>query len=327
MSRRRALGAALLGALLLSVRPAGAEESLRIATGGVTGFYHSIGTSICRLLEPNLRRRVATCEVRSSAGSVANVRALETGTADLAIVQGDLLGLAWDGTGPFAETGPQRRLRVLFSPGVESMVVVVRADAHFAQVADLRGRRVDFGPEESGTRATALRLLRAVGIDAAGFVQVTSRSSALSAASLCAGRSDAFAFMAAHPNSVVQEALAACPTRLLPLSEAGRAAVLARYPEYRATEVGPEAYPGLQASAAAVGVPMFVVAREDLPDAVVRRVTRAVIDGVPELHRLHLAFAPLERASLAPPCPGVPYHAAARRSLREAGVAMPACRD
>jgi TRAP transporter TAXI family solute receptor len=325
MSWRRALLAAGLGTALLTGSPAQASEPLRIATGGVTGFYHSIGTSICRLLEPDLRTRVATCQVQSSAGSIANIRALETGTAELAIVQGDLIGQARDGTGAFAALGPQRRLRVLFSPGVESMAVVVRAGAPFTQVADLRGRRVDFGPEESGTRATALRLLRAVGIDASGFVQVTSRTSALSAAALCAGRSDAFAFMAAHPNSVVQEALATCPTRLLPLTEGGRAQVLARYPEYRATEIGPAVYPGLPASAASVGAPMFVVARDDLDEAVVRRVTSAVVDGLAELHRLHLAFAPLEKAMLAPPCPGAPYHAAARLTLRRAGIAMPAC--
>lgn len=326
MSWRRALLIAGLGAVLLAARPAGAGQTLRIATGGVTGFCHSIGTAICRLLEPDLRTRVETCQAQSSAGSVANVRALETGPADLAIVQGDLIGQALAGSGPFAAVGPQARLRVLLSPGVESMVVVVRGNAAFTQVADLRGRRVDFGPEESDTRATALRLLRAVGIDQRGFVQVTSRRSSLAAAALCAGRSDAFAFMAAHPTSVVQEALAACPTRLLPLSEAARELVLARHPEYRATEIGPETYPGIAASAAAVGVPMFLVARDDLPDAVVGRVVQAVLDGLPELHRLHLAFAPLDRATLGPPCPGAPYHAAARLSLREAGIALPACR-
>jgi uncharacterized protein len=215
--RPLALPAALTLAMTSLAAAAGAAEPLRLATGGVTGVYHALGSALCRLLEPDLPTRLERCVVLSSEGSLDNLRRVRTGAAELTLAQAPLVRDAVAGSGAFAGDGPDDTLRVLFAPLVETLAIVVRADEPVAELEDLGGRRIDLGPPGSGSRATVMRLVGSADIDPEAFLALASPTSALSAETLCRGASDAFAFVGASPNSVVQEALAACPTRLVPV--------------------------------------------------------------------------------------------------------------
>lgn len=318
-------GALALGLAGPAARAQPADTTLRLSAGGVTGVYFALSSAICRLLEPDLRARLDRCEVLSSQGSVSNIRLVRAGVADLGLAQADMVRLAFEGAGAFAVDRANTSLRVLFATVRENLTIVTRPGSGITEFEDLLGRRVDFGPLGSGTRATALRFLEDAGYSLADFEPLAVGTSSLNARELCRGNADAFVFMAAHPNAVLQDAIAGCGASVLP----GRAPVLEaftqRFPEYRLSAIDERIYPQIAQDIPTIAVTAFVVADARLPEAEAYRLTRTVLENSPQLRRLHLAFRDIDTEELLQPCPGAPYHPGALRYFAEAGLAPPAC--
>ncbi|HEX9836842.1 MAG TPA: TAXI family TRAP transporter solute-binding subunit, partial [Alphaproteobacteria bacterium] len=126
-------------------------RTLRMATGAADGAYAAFGERYRNILA----RQGVRLELVATSGSIANVAQLrrEAGGVEVAFVQG--------GTGdPEAAPG----LISLASVFLEPVWLFARADAKPDRLASLRGRRIAVGPDGSGTRALALRLLDAAGI-------------------------------------------------------------------------------------------------------------------------------------------------------------------
>ena len=180
-------------------------------TGGVTGIYYQIGAAICRLLRDHPPAHAIDCRTEGSAGSIANLLSLGQDEVPLALAQADSLHDAVTGTGGFANRPPDTRLRALFSPVVETFLVLSRAGDSATQIADLKGHRVNIGPPASGTEVTFRQLMAARGWSDTDFTALLGIRSSQQAAALCGGRVDAIAFVAANPVPVVQEATFVAP--------------------------------------------------------------------------------------------------------------------
>lgn len=317
-------------ALTLALAPAAprAQEHpapLRFSAGGVTGLYFALSSSFCRLLWPDLGERLRHCHVESSQGSVSNLRLVRAGAADLGIAQADLVPLALSGAKPFEIEGPNPNLRVLFSTVLEKLTVVTAPNSGIQSLDDMLGRSIDFGSPGSGSLATATRFLESVGHGLDDFEPSSSTTSALNPQQLCNGEIDAFAFIAAHPNSVLQEAMATCGAGLLP----GRSDVMddftSKFSEYHLTKIDAGMYPGIDYDISTFGVPAIVITDSRLPEDIAYRLTKTVFENLEALHRLQLAFVDLTVEDLLRPCAGAPYHPGAIRYFREAGYATPGC--
>lgn len=298
---------------------------LRLSAGGVTGLYFALSSSFCRLLWPDLAERLKRCNVASSQGSVSNLRLVRAGAADLGIAQADLVPLALAGAKPFEIDGPNPNLRVLFSTVLEKLTVVTAPDSGIQTLDDMLGRSVDFGPPGSGSLATAVRFLDNEGYSLDDFQRVSIATSALNPQQLCNGEIDAFAFIAAHPNGVLQEAMATCGARLLPGRSEVMNAFTEKFPEYHLTEIDAGLYPQIDYDVSTFGVPAIVIADARLPEEVAYRLTKTVFENLEALHRLQLAFVDLTVEDLLRPCAGAPYHPGALRYFREAGYPTPVC--
>ena len=301
------------------------DQPLRIGTGSVGGAYAAFGAALCRLVEPDLVRRRQRCEVVRSQGSLGNLRFVRAGIAEVGIAQGELVRAAFNGEGAFAVDGANPDLRILFGAMREAMHIVVDAGSAVRVAADLAGRRVDIGPPGSGTREAALTLLAAAGLTTDDFVAIAGNPGAQRIVDYCGREVDAFAFMAASPNSVVQDAFARCPSRLVGPTPTSLERVAEILPDFGAGIIPAGTYPGQDAAITTLASTAFVVADRRLPDAVAERVTVALFEGLAELRRLHLAFADLDETALLAPCPGVPYHPGALAYFRRAGLTPAAC--
>ena len=328
---RLGAGLAAGGALALA-RPAplaatglAIDQPLRISTGSVGGVYAAFGAALCRLVEPDLVRRRQLCEVVQSQGSLGNLRFVRAGIAELGIAQAELVRAAFDGDGAFAVDRANRDLRIMFGAMREQMHIVVDAGLGVRVAADLAGRRVDIGPPGSGTREAALMLLAAAGLTTDEFVALAGNPGAERITDYCGRTVDGFAFMAASPNSVVQDAFARCPSRLVGPTEASLERVIETLPDFGVGIIPAGTYPGQASDIMTLAATAFVVADRRLPDAVAERVTRAVFEGLAELRRLHLAFGDLDETALLAPCPGVPYHPGALAYFRQAGITPADC--
>src|SRR5579872_5973402 len=104
-----------LVALSYVTEAAAAEKIVTIGTAGVTGVYYPAGGAICRLVNRGRKEHGIRCSVESTGGSVDNLNALRNHELDIAVAQSDWQYAAYNGTGAFAEVGPNKNLRSMFS--------------------------------------------------------------------------------------------------------------------------------------------------------------------------------------------------------------------
>ena len=94
--------------------------------------------------------------VVESYGSVENIERLVKGQADLALVQNDTPGEAM--------------IRTMVPLHREVLHFLVRRDSDINRIRDLVGKRVEVGPQDSGTEVLVRNLLRHYGISHDDFV-------------------------------------------------------------------------------------------------------------------------------------------------------------
>jgi hypothetical protein len=324
-SRGLALARAAFLTGLLAAAPAAAQApaSLAITTGGVTGIYYQIGAAICRLLRDHPPAMAIDCQTEGSAGSVDNVVAVAAGLRPLGLAQADTLYDAATGTGGFAGRSPDDRVRALFSPVVETFLILTTARNWVPQIADLRGRRINIGAPASGTEVTFRKLMAARGWTPADFAALTGVRASQQAQALCAGRVDAVAFVAGNPVPVIQDAAFTCDARFVPLDQAFAREMIARHPYYVAATIPGGLYRNNPEPTPTIGVRAVVIASVATSDELAYTVTRTVFEHLPELRTLHLAFAQVTAAEMLDQCVFVPVHPGAARYYREAGLTPP----
>ena len=153
-------------------------------------------------------------ELKTTAGSAANLRLLTGEYLQLAIAQGDLAQDAYDQTGIFADEEETRGFGAVAALYTETCQIVVRADADIQSVEDLQGKTVSIGAEESGSEQNALQILAAYGLNDK-LVDTVNLNYEDAAAQLKAGKVDAIFITAGAPSPVLTELAGECGIRLL----------------------------------------------------------------------------------------------------------------
>lgn len=213
-------------------------------------------------------------------GSIENVTLLGNGSATVALIQNDIAGMAFNGSRLFHERGAQPQLRALGSLFPEPVHVVVRANDGPASVAELRGKRVDLGLPDSGSRITALAVLRAYGLTEADLAEATALGPAAAARALQAGEIDAFISVINAPARLIQRLSADAAIRLLPIDAAMLPALTADDSSLVPVTLPPGTYPGQTTPLATVAVAALLVGRDDMADADVTTLLRAVYERI-----------------------------------------------
>ena len=94
-----------LAALLLLSSCGRDSGRLKMGAAGLGGTYQAFSDAFAKLESETNNREI---EVRTTAGSAANLRLLSQNYIQLALCQADLLEDAWNGTGQFQGTEPIR---------------------------------------------------------------------------------------------------------------------------------------------------------------------------------------------------------------------------
>ena len=127
-------------------------RAFRLAAGAKGGAYYEFARQYAAFM---LKRGIRV-EVVETAGSIANLRLLQdpASRVDVALIQGGVV-----------DEAAAQGLVGLGSVCYEPLWVFYRADASVPLLRDLKGWKLAVGPEGSGTRPLALKLLAANGID------------------------------------------------------------------------------------------------------------------------------------------------------------------
>jgi len=318
--RHRLAGLLLAAALLLPGLAQAEQRFINIGTGGVTGVYYPAGQHLCRLFNTRRDEHGMRCTAESTGGSVFNLNMIRSGDMDFGVAQSDLQYHAFHGTGRFEAFGAADRLRAVFSLHAEPLTLVVRPDAGIESLDDLPGTRVNIGNPGSGQRALMDELMEELGWDHDSFRRIAELPSREQAQALCDNRIDAFVFSVGHPSAAIQEPIATCDARLVPIEGPAIDALVAATPYYRTALIPAGTYPGQDTDIRTYGVGATVVTSTRTSDRAVYELTYAVFENFDTFRGLHPAFAPLQREAMVSEGLSAPLHPGARRYYREAGL-------
>ncbi len=200
-----ALLGGLVWLLLQFVHPA-PPHRITIATGGVSGAYYAFGTRYADIL----KRHGIHLEVRATAGSIENVRLLESRTSDVdvALLQGGITS---------SQATPEIvSLGRLFP---EPLWVFYRNGTKRDALHQFRGLKLAVGPEGSGTRHLALALLDSNGIDA-NTATLDPSGGSQAADALLKGEVDAVFLAMAPQSALIQKLVREPDVRLMRFAQA-----------------------------------------------------------------------------------------------------------
>ena len=236
-------------------------KTIHIAAGEENGLYYQLGDALRSSISERTSCRV---DVESTEGSIENLERLVSGRAHLGVVQGGSV--------------PMDDVSVVTPLFPELVLIIIRKGSGIESIADLDGRNVSLGPERSGNRHSALRVLNHFGIDVARsepvkklhFKHLLDDSATLDAAIVTAG--------IGHGD--LAEVLRTNEFELLPIADVQ--AVDMVHPYLRSTEVPRGLFAALppvpSANIPTISTTAYLVARNDAPDSLVS----AALAGVHE---------------------------------------------
>jgi uncharacterized protein len=282
-SRRRFLRAGMaLGALSplfpgqLLTRPAAAQDMryFRIGTGESGGSLFILGGVIAGVVSNPPGSRSCddggSCGVpgliavaQATAGSVENVGAIGAGTLDSGLSQADVAFWAFNGKSIFAQPGAISNLRAIANLYQESLHVIVHPDGKIKSIADLRGKRVGFGPKNAGNMLTAGLVLRGLGLSEKRLKPDYS-DLGIAISQFEAGELDALMIVDAVPLPAIVELAKRRPIALLPV-QGDKIATLRRDYDFLSVDIIPaDSYEGVSTtSTLGLGVLWLVAASQD----------------------------------------------------------------
>lgn len=303
-----------------NAKPAGVTY-VTIGTGGVTGVYYPTGGAISRIVNKKSAEYGIKATVESTGGSVYNINAVLAGDLEFGIAQSDRQYQAYYGKAEWADRGPQKKLRSVFSIHPESITLIASEPSGIKSVADLKGKIVNIGNPGSGQLQNSKDVLEAAGLTEKDIKPEYAK--AVEAPGLLQdGRIDAFFYTVGHPNGNIKEATSGrVKVRIVPIDGAVADALVNKYPYYAKSIIGADNYPEAlnKKDIHSVGVKATLVTNADVPNKVVYAITKEVFDHFDEFKSLHPAYAHLTKQAMLKGLT-VPLHPGAIKYYKESGL-------
>lgn len=238
--------------------PASLEEEsnlitfFQIGTGPSDGSYFAWGGKLSAIISrpPGTGR----CEpggpcgvdgvlavVKSSSGSVANVRNVATHHIQSALVQSVVLEQAATATGAFRGERPFKGLRAIANVQRETVYLVAGRTSGINSSADLVGKRLAIGIKGSGTEYVALTLLQAYGISRKQ-VDVSYVEQDQAAEMLLHNQLDAFVYVGNEPSSFIADLANRGTINIVPIAGKKADMLLAAHSDLTRVFIADDAY-------------------------------------------------------------------------------------
>ncbi|GEB30797.1 TAXI family TRAP transporter solute-binding subunit [Brevibacillus parabrevis] len=275
-----------------SAQPVPGEEQalLTIATGGASGPYDVIGGALAKVYQTKLGYHTA---VRSSDGSVENVRLLESGKADLAFAMSDVASFALGGLESFQSSGPVARMKSVAGLYLNYVQIVTKKDRDIHSVYDLKGKRVGVGAPNSGVEVNARMILNEHGITYNDLrPEYLSYSEAIE--QLKTNAIDAAFVTSGLPNTAVLALQSTDEVQIVPIFPEHIEKLTKRFAFFEKAQLPPGVYQNEKAIPT-VAIRNILLVRSDLPNEQVYRLTKAFFENLDALQHAHEAAKQIDR--------------------------------
>ena len=291
------------------------STKLTYATGGTSGTYYGFSGVIANVLNEKLKGKV-NINVESTGASKANIQMLDSGDADIAIVQNDVMYYAYTGTDLFAGGSPITSFSAVCSCYPEYVQILSKSE--ITSISDLAGKNVSVGDAGSGTEFNAKQILAAYGLSF-DDIKVSNQSFADSADSLKNGTIDAAFVVAGYPTTAVTELATNFNFNLLAVDAEHAAALQADYGFYYYGVIPGGTYKPVADDVPAVAVMATIVASNKVPADVVYAFVKGLFDYKDDITAGHAKGAELD-LNTAVSGVSIPWHDGAAKFYKEKGL-------
>jgi len=317
-------------ALVTPERAVASERDYLLATASTGGTYYPVGVALSTLIKVKLQpsQKIGMSAI-SSAGSGENIKLMNDGEVQFAILQGLYGAWAWNGTGDYATAGPQRDLRAvtMLWQNVEHFTVLKRF-AKTGTAADLvamKGQNMAMGPRNSGTLGSNKTLLGGLGVDIEKDYSLAYAGYGPSADALQNGQVAGMSTPAGAPVSAVTRTFATMGDDVVVLDFTDEQMKQADSGMELWTRyvIPAETYPGQVKDINTIAQPNFLAVRADLDEDAVYQITKTIYENLSFLNAIHSAtrVMAIEKALAGLP---MPLHPGALKYYREVGLDIPA---
>lgn len=243
------------------------NKSIRFGSGNKGGFYNKFAGAFAE--QYNAQSNGAKIQVKTTAGSSANIRLMEEGFLDLAIVQGDIL------QDYLMKTRIRHPISAVAGLYTEAIQIVTSAESNIKTIADLKGKRVSVGEEESGVLRNAEIILNAYGISF-DHIQKYNLGFKESANALRADNIDAFFCTAGIPTPSIGELAKNKNIRVISFDADGMEKIKSLHPELTSSDIPAGTYNGQEEVIKTLGVKAILVASLMAEDSTIQKVTEMI---------------------------------------------------
>lgn len=310
MKKKALIILVVMSVLALALTGCG-DKSLAMATGGTTGTYYAFGSAVSQVLTDGSGIKF---DVQSTGASKANIRLINDGSVDVAIVQNDVMDYAYNGIELFA--GEQiTNFSTMATVYNETIQVVVRADSGINTIADLKGKKVCVGDAGSGTEANTRQILEAYGLSF-DDIKVENMSFGDASTALKDNSIDASFVTAGAPTTAIMELAATNDIKVISLSDEAIKFLMDKYPFYTKQVIPANTYSKV-GEATTVAVKATFIVANSLDDDTVYALTKALIEGKDKIAHAKNAEMSAEGAVAGVT---VPFHPGAAKYFKEIGV-------
>lgn len=335
--------AVLALALFAYLRPPASHEEppesvtfFQIGTGSAGDEYFAVGERLAAAIsrppgtppcERDLPCGVAgiLAVAKSSAGPVANVRAVSAGQFDSALVAAPVLDLATRAQTPFRGEKPIGNLRAIAGVYREALYLVASRNAGISTFMDLKDMRVSVGPAGSGTREAALPVLAVHGLGRR-TVHLFDYDIATAINRMLLGQLDAFFLVDAMPSAEIASLADRGSINIVPIDDEDVEQLTRPGASFQPLDIPAGLY-RFTPETRTLGVAMIWVVNENADPELVYKITaalffqgnRALLSG-PALPGLLPGGESHEEEKFAIASLPVPLHEGAARYYREQGL-------
>ena len=312
--KRTVLGLALL--LILAVLTAcGQQNKLRIGTAGEGGNYNSLGHALSATLSKDPYN--INTEVRTTAGSAANIRLISGNYLELAIAQSDVIDEMYNGT---LESAAMKGYSAVAALYPEPVQIVVRADSSIASITDLAGKTVSVGEADSGTQKNAAQILQAYGLTS-NLLTIQNMTYTEAVNALRGGTIDAMFCKAGAPTQIITDLTSETPVRLIPIEQRESDLLTSAYGFYKETVIPAGTYNGQDADVKTLAVQSVLIVSDKVPEDTVYTLTGALFKEKETLNSaVPVDFDLVE--SEAVESITIPFHPGAAKYYEEHGITV-----
>ena len=314
-----------------------AETNITIYTGGTGGTYYAFTNG----LQTQLTKKTdyTYTVVGDTGGSVANLKAINSGDCKMAIVQNDTMVEAYNGLGKNFASGKITNFSVIGEVYPE-VVQIVTDDASITSLADLKnsGKSVSIGDVGSGVEANAVALLQKYGIDisfdeentkyTSTDITIQNLSVADSADEMKDDKLDVFFFSSGAPATSITELAVAKNVYMLGLSDNVIAEFIAdnkidgKYDVYSKQPITNAQYSFIPAGETVytIGVSATYIVSNSLSEEVVYNITKAMWESKGSIG--HAVESTMDTAYALVTIGNVPVHPGAAKYYEELGITV-----